>query len=133
MLRKLLSIKPISIDAGVLLLRLFSVFLMVYGWDKFINFEEKSSYWPNPFHIGSVATLVLTIVAELVCPVFIILGFYTRIALVPAMINMIMAILIGHTGQPFMEREHAFSFLIPFVVIFLNGPGRYSMDAIIRK
>jgi putative oxidoreductase len=69
----------------------------------------------------------------LICPVFIILGFYTRVALVPAMFNMIMAILIGHSGQPFMEREHAFSFLVPFVVIFLTGPGRYSLDSIIRK
>jgi putative oxidoreductase len=133
MLKRLLSSKPFSIDAGVLLLRLFSVFLMVYGWDKYINFEEKASYWPNPFHIGGVATLVLTIIAELICPVFIILGFYTRVALVPAMFNMIMAILIGHSGQPFMEREHAFSFLVPFVVIFLTGPGRYSLDSIIRK
>jgi putative oxidoreductase len=133
MLKRLLSSKPFLIDAGVLMLRLFSGFLMYYGWDKLANFEEKSSYWPDPFHIGGTASLSLTIFAELICPVFVILGLFTRVALVPVMINMAMAILIGHSGQPFMEREHAFSFLMPFLAIFLIGPGRYSLDALRNK
>jgi putative oxidoreductase len=129
MLRRLLSIKPFSFDAGVLVLRLFSLFLMYQGYDKVMNFEEKASYWPDPFHIGGTASLSLTIFGELVCPIFIILGLMTRIALIPSIINMTFAILIGHTGQPFLEREHAFSFLIPFIAIFLMGPGKYSLDA----
>ena len=133
MLNRLLSSKPFLIDAAVLVLRLFSAFLMYYGWDKFTNFEEKSSYWHDPFHIGRAASLSLTIFAELICPVFVILGLFTRIALVPVLINMAVAILIGHTGQPFMEREHAFSFFMPFVAIFLIGPGRYSLDALRNK
>jgi putative oxidoreductase len=133
MLKKLLETGPLSIDAGVLLLRLFSLFLMYYGWDKVMNFEAKAANWPDPFHIGGPASLALTIFAELICPVFIILGFLTRLALLPAITNMTMAILIGHTGQPFMMREHAFSFLVPFVAIFLMGPGKYSMDALRNK
>jgi putative oxidoreductase len=133
MLKKLLETGPLSIDAGALLLRLFSLFLMYYGWDKVVNFEAKAPDWPDPFHIGGAASLTLTIFAELICPVFILLGFLTRIALIPAIINMSMAILIGHTGQPFIAREHAFSFLIPYIAIFLIGPGRYSIDAMRNK
>ena len=106
---------------------------MYQGWDKVIHFQEKQSYWPDPFHIGGTASLSLTIFAELVCPAFIIVGFLTRVALIPAMVNMVMAILIGHVGQPFLAREHAFSFLVPFIVLFLTGPGRYSVDQALKK
>jgi len=130
MLKKLLTTKPFATDAGLLLLRLFSGLVMMnYGWDKLMNFTEKAAYWPDPFHVGGSASLALTIFGELICPFFITLGLFTRIALIPAGINMIMAIAIGHVGQPLDAREHALSFLIPYLVLFLLGPGRFSADA----
>ncbi|QOI95972.1 MAG: DoxX family protein [Flammeovirgaceae bacterium] len=133
MIRKIFSATPLYPDAGLLLLRFFSAFLMYYGYDKLINFSEKAAYWPDPLHVGGGVSLGLTIFAELVCPVFIILGLQMRLALVPAILNMCFAILIGHAGQPFLAREHAFSFLVPFVVLFFTGPGKYSLDAGIHK
>ncbi|MCK6617792.1 MAG: DoxX family protein [Cyclobacteriaceae bacterium] len=133
MIYKFVTRTPFYPDAGLLILRLFSLFLMYYGYDKLVNFSEKAAYWPDPFYIGRAASLSLTIFAELVCPVFIIFGLFMRVALLPAIINMSLAIFIGHTGQPFLAREHAFSFLIPFVVLFLTGPGKYSLDASIHK
>jgi putative oxidoreductase len=134
MIRFLLSIKPFSTDAGLLLLRLFAgPVMMYYGWDKLANFSEKAAYWPDPFHIGGAASLSLTIFGELICPFFIAIGLFTRVALVPSIINMVMAIAIGHIGQPLDAREHALSFLIPYVVLFLAGPGRFSLDGQLRK
>lgn len=129
----MLSPTPYSVDLALVFLRMFTLFLVYYGYDKLIHFAEKATYWPDPFGIGPASALRLTVFAELVCPLFVFLGLFTRLALIPAIINMLFAVLIGHTGQPFMEREHAFSFLIPFVVIFLTGPGKYSIDAILRK
>jgi putative oxidoreductase len=134
MFRWLFRSHPVGVDAAILLLRFSSsLWLMYYGWDKYVRFQEKSVSWPDPFHIGSPASLSLTIFAELICPVFILTGLFTRLALIPAIFNMIMAILIGHAGQPFTTREHAFSFLIPFLVIFLLGPGKFSADRLISK
>lgn len=133
MLKRLLNPTPFSVDLGLLLLRTFTLFLVYYGYDKTVHFTEKAAYWPDPFKIGGEATLMLTILAELVCPLFVFLGLFTRVALIPAIINMLFAVLIGHGGEPFIQREHAFSFLIPFVVIFLAGPGKFSIDAILRK
>ena len=131
---KLFSVKAISIDSGLLLLRIFSgLFMMYYGWDKLVHFDEKAADWVDPFLLGGTISLGLTILAELICPVFITIGLYTRVALIPAVINMVVAILVGHSGQPLIEREHAFSYLIPYVVIFLAGPGRYSLDGFLRK
>lgn len=134
MFRRVLSSKPFSIDAGVLLLRLFSgLFMMYYGWKKFTGFEERSASFPDPFHIGSPASLSLTIFGELVCPVFIVLGLFTRLALIPSIITMLVATFYAHAGQPIIEREHAISFLIPYLAIFFIGPGRYSIDALKNK
>jgi putative oxidoreductase len=131
--RKLISTKAISTDAGVLLLRLFSLFFMYYGWDKLANFQEKVEYWPDPFHIGKAASLSLTIFGEFVCPFFIVLGLFTRIFLTPAIITMLVAILHAHAGQSLLEREHALSFLVVFLAIFLTGPGKFSVDALLKK
>lgn len=133
MLKRLLGHASISVDVAVLLLRLFTLFLVYYGYDKLVHFEEKATYWPDPFHVGPEISLGLTVFAELICPLFVFMGLFTRLALLPAIINMLFAVLIGHTGEPFMAREHAFSFLIPFIVIFLTGPGKYSLDATLRK
>lgn len=133
MLKRLLHPRPLATNAALLVLRMFILFLLYYGFDKVVHFGDKASYWPDPFSIGSEATLMLTIMAELVCPVFIAFGMFTRLALIPAIINMLFAVLIGHEGQPFIEREHAFSFLIPLIVIFLAGPGKFSVDAILYK
>lgn len=134
MLSKLLSSKPFSIDAGVLLLRLFSgLFMMHYGLKKFMGFEERAASFPDPFHIGSAASLSLTIFGELFCPAFIVVGLFTRMALFPSIITMLVATFYAHAGQTIIEREHAISFLIPYLAIFLIGPGRYSMDALRNK
>ncbi len=133
MLRKLISTKAISLDAGVLLLRLFSLFFLYYGWDKLANFGEKVTYWPDPFHIGKAASLSLTIFGEFICPIFIVPGLLTRVFLVPAIITMLVAIIHAHAGQSLLEREHAISFLVIFCAIFLIGPGKYSLDALIKK
>lgn len=134
MIKKLLGTKSFSIDAGVLLLRLFSgLFMMHYGWKKFIGFEERAASFPDPFHIGSPVSLSLTIFGELVCPAFIVLGLFTRLALIPSIITMLVATFYAHSGQSIMEREHAISFLIPYLAIFLIGPGRYSIDALRNK
>jgi putative oxidoreductase len=133
MLQKLISRKAISIDAGVFILRLFSLFLMYYGWDKLANFEEKVAYWPDPLHVGQPASLMLTIFGELICPAFIVVGLFTRLALIPSILTMLVAIFVGHAGQPILEREHAISFLVPFMAILLIGPGKYSVDARLKK
>ena len=46
---------------------------------------------------------------------------------------MLVVIVIVHQNDPFKEKEHAISFLIPFIALLLTGPGKYSVDALIKK
>jgi putative oxidoreductase len=60
-------------------------------------------------------------------------GFLTRPALAVLLVTMLLIIFVIHAGHPLSEREHAFSFLIPFLAVFLLGPGRFSIDTLIKK
>jgi putative oxidoreductase len=46
---------------------------------------------------------------------------------------MLVIALIVHADDPIREREHALSFLIPFLTVFMAGPGKYSLDNLFIK
>ena len=134
MLKHLTSIKPIATDVGLLLLRIvFGLLLMHYGWEKFSNYAAWSKDFPDPLGISSSLSLALCIFAELFCAAFLVVGLLSRTVLIPLIINMLVVIVLVHQNDPFKEKEHAISFLIPFIALFLTGPGKYSIDALIKK
>jgi putative oxidoreductase len=67
----------------------------------------------------------------------ILLGFFTRIGLVMCFFMMLMAIRLGHRKAGYLITntppgwEYAFNLAIICVVMFLLGPGPYSIDALI--
>lgn len=129
MLTRLLDIKPLNLNLGLLLLRLASGLLMMqYGWEKFSRYNEYVADFPDPLGVSNAVSLGLTIFAELVCPTFIVLGLWTRLAIIPLVVQLVIVIVIVHHGDPLTEREHALSFLVPYLTLFLAGPGRYTID-----
>jgi len=56
------------------------------------------------------------------------IGFITRVSLIPLIITMIVAVFVAHAGDPFSDKELGLFFLITFIVLFLTGPGKYSLD-----
>jgi putative oxidoreductase len=125
-----------SMGAGwaALLLRLGAGFFMaLHGWEKLINFNEKVTGWPDPLGVGDFASLSLTVFSELVCSVLVMLGLFTRPALAVLIITMLIIVFVVHAGDPLGDREHALLFLIPYVALFLLGPGRLSVDSLLKK
>jgi putative oxidoreductase len=110
-----------------------SLMLMNHGLDKLLHFSQKAGNFANPFGIGSTASLSLTIFAEFFCSVFIILGLFTRLACIPLIINMSVALFIAHKGDFFGQGELAGLFLIVFSTILFAGPGRVSLDRFLVK
>jgi putative oxidoreductase len=110
-----------------------SLMLMSHGLDKLLHFSQKANNFSNPFGIGSTASLSLVIFAEFFCAVFIILGLFTRLAAIPLIINLGVALFIAHNGDFFGKGELAALFLAAFITILFAGPGRFSLDRFIVK
>lgn len=134
MLKKLqLSFIPQSVDLGLLVLRIALGAQMIHGhgWGKLMSFSEKAASFPDPLGVGNTTSAVLAIVGEVLCSALIVLGAFTRLAALGAIVTMAVAFFLVHGGKLVGEGngEMAFLYLIGFVTIFLAGPGRYSIDS----
>lgn len=134
MLRSLWSTKPFALDLGLLFIRLaVSGFMLTHGYPKLVHFAERAEKFSDPLGIGSTASLSLVVFAEFFCSILFFLGLFTRFALVPLMVTMAVVVFIVHGDDPFGDKEKALLFLIPYIGLFLTGPGRWSLDRILKK
>lgn len=117
----------------VLRLGVGSLMLMNHGLDKLIHFSEKAGRFADPFGIGSSASLAMDIFAEFFCSIFIIMGLFTRLACIPLIIAMSVALYFAHKGDFFGQGELSGLFLICYVTLLFAGPGRISLDRFVVK
>ena len=118
-----------SSHLALLLLRLgFGGFLMTHGVPKIDRLFESPIKFTDVFGMGDTVTLILTLIGEVVAPIFIIIGYKTRWAAIPSAITMAVAAFVIHAKDDLGTKEHALLFLIVFVALMLAGPGKYSFD-----
>ena len=124
---------PASI--GLLALRIGVGAMMAFGhgWGKLTAYGEMSAEFVDPFGFGASFTLGLVVFAEFFCTIALILGFFTRAAVIPLIINMTVAALLIHADDPFSTKEPALMYLTPFIAILFTGPGRYSLDRLLSR
>jgi putative oxidoreductase len=127
-----LDFLPASSDVALLVLRLWLglSLLLLHGWTKLSTFQKMSGGFPDPLKIGHRNSLILAIVGEVVCPILVVLGLFTRFGALGSMINMSTAFFFVHklklSGSG--SGELAYLYLAGFTVIFLAGPGRFALD-----
>jgi len=108
--------------AGSLLL------LQVHGLPKLLHFSEQLSLIEDPWHLGARLTLSLAIFAEVLCPLPIILGVFTRLACLPIFAVLLVALLFVHPEWSLAEGQFAWLLLIVFGAVFIAGPGRIALS-----
>lgn len=122
-------------DVGLLLLRItVGCFMMTHGLQKLtMLMGTEPIQFADPFGIGQTPSLVLTVFAEVVCAFLIIIGLLTRLAVIPLIIVMCVALFYVHAADPFNVKELAGLYLIIFIMLGITGSGRYSIDNLISK
>jgi putative oxidoreductase len=116
-------------DVAVLLLRIGAAALMLtHGIPKLLRILEGDFSFGDPIGIGPTASLILVTFAEAICAALVMIGLMTRASLIPLIIAMMVAVFVAHAGDPFGDKELGLFFLISFIVLFLTGPGKYSVD-----
>jgi putative oxidoreductase len=127
---------PKYLDISLLLIRIaFGVSIILgHGWKKMINlFSGEPIQFLDPIGLGPAFSLGLVVFAEVVCGVFIIIGFKTKWATVPLIITMLVVIFMVQLDKPFNKLELPILFLVTYVCLFLLGSGKYSVDYLIQK
>jgi putative oxidoreductase len=115
---------------ALLLLRISLGCLMLggHGIDKLLHFRERASAFPNPIGLGSFLSLCLAIFAEFFCSILLILGIATRLAVIPLVVTMLVALVLVHGGDPWQKKELAALYLTGFLAILIAGPGPFALD-----
>ena len=107
---------------------IFGILLMNHGIQKWSNFQELSMTFPDPLGIGSPLSLGLAIFGELVCSMGFIIGFLYRLAMIPMIFTMSVAFFVIHANDVFVVKELAFIYLVVFILMYIAGPGNFSID-----
>ncbi|HRI60267.1 MAG TPA: DoxX family protein [Saprospiraceae bacterium] len=129
---RLLAPFPYSFDWATLLLRIAFCGLMFYNHArmKLLLFSENPESFPDPLGIGGALSYYLVVFAEVVCAVLVLLGSFTRLALIPLLITMAVATLAVNWDNPMADKELPLMYLSVYAAVFLLGPGRFSLDAV---
>ena len=129
-------------------MRIFAgILFLQFGIRQIANYDFFAKVFPDVFGMGSETTLVLMITIELLCSVFLIFGFITRLAAIPPLVSMIIAeyyLLADNIVDlsAFQVTQSAvftsmqlgyvpIMFVGMFFFIVLAGPGKVSIDYIV--
>lgn len=102
--------------------------MMLHGIEKLQNFEALAPHFLDPIGLGSKLTLLGAISTELFISLLVVIGLFTRLALLPLIGLMSVAFFIVHANDPFAVKELALLYLGIYVILFIFGPGKYSID-----
>jgi putative oxidoreductase len=106
--------------------------MLSHGIPKFQKLVAGGAIqFADPFGLGPTLSFVLTVFAEALCSIFVLVGLATRIATIPMIITMLVAIFSAHSADPFAKKELAVLYLLTFLTLLILGPGKYSLDGVI--
>ena len=135
-MKKLLSIKysAAAFNFSMFIIRLcFGLILLInHGLPKLMKFATLQTDFYNFLGMGPKFSLILLLFAEIFCSLFVVLGLFTRLAVIPIIIAMLVVVYGANAAKPLMESELAILFLTASVVLLFCGPGRISVDAMIN-
>lgn len=99
-----------------------------HGMKKLLNFEDTIQHIPDPMGIGGEISTVVAIIANIVAPLFVILGLGTRLATLPILSVTLMGFFIVHGNDPWAVRDVPLMYSLAYLLIFFMGAGKYSLD-----
>jgi len=126
-----------SDDLGKLVLRLsLGIFILLHGVNKLFDISGTVGWMSSVLQSHHLPGFIAygVFVGEVIAPIMLILGIYSRIGGLIIAVNMIFAVLLVHTSELLvlgssggwaLELQGTFFFMA--LVIFLIGGGRYAL------
>jgi putative oxidoreductase len=125
-------------SAALLIARLtVGVLFVSTGWGKVNNLAKVTDFFtelgiPMPGFNAALASY-----AELVCGFLLVIGLASRLAAVPLVVTMAVAILTAKRGElhsvPDLFGFVEWTYLVILLVIFALGPGKIALDTLVER
>jgi putative oxidoreductase len=116
------------INLALLLLRVtVGVLMLTHGIPKFVKVLSGDFAFPDPIGIGPTASLLLATFAEFFCSLVVIVGYKSRLAVIPLIITMLVALLIVHQDDAVFEHWNILLYLFSYAILLHLGGGKYSL------
>jgi putative oxidoreductase len=112
---------------------IFGFLFLTHGIAKIFFYGKTPDSFPDPLGFGNALSLWLVLFAEVVCSVGFMFGALFRLCLVPMIFTMCIAFFVIHAGDPLTAKEPSLMYLTLFVLLFITGPGKYSIDGVARR
>ncbi len=124
-----------QLSVALLIIRLaIGSFMLTHGVGKLMMLlAEGPVQFADPIGIGMTLSLVMAVFAEFVCSILIILGFGTRLAAIPLLFTMFVAVTVVHAADPFAVKELAALYGVVYLILSITGAGKYSLDYYIGR
>ena len=99
---------------------------------KLADIPGELRAFPDPLGIGHAPSFVMALGAEAVCSLFVAVGLTTRLASLPIVLTMLMVLVLGSLGYEGADVQSALLYGLPYIVLVCTGPGRWSLDHLLR-
>jgi putative oxidoreductase len=119
-------------NLGLLIIRLFIGLRIIYGvfdniisWDRMMEFSGflKASGFPVPTFCA-----VLSVYAQFICGILILIGYKTRFAAFILVCNFIVAIVMVHLNDSIEAMTPALAMLFITVGLLFTGAGKWAIE-----
>lgn len=125
-----------SKDLGLFLIRVVfgTSMLLGHGLTKWGQLWGNGKIqFADPLGIDPALVLGVAVLAEVGGSILVILGLLTRIALIPLIGTMMIALFVVHEGDAFSSMEKAVLYGVAFLGLMLTGPGKISLDYLLNR
>lgn len=126
------TFKQCYLDSIILFLRIaIACFMLSHGVPKINYLFSENISFADPIGLGVSPSLILTVFAEVICSIFILIGLGTRLAVIPLITVMLVAVFVIHVNDGFGKQELPLHYLTIYFLLFFTGSGKYSVDHLI--
>ena len=139
-MRKILSKLTITslqndfFDIVILSFRILLSVQMIYahGLKKIGIGVEEAEQIPNPLYLPELINSFFAIAANIFFPLLVILGLFTRLAILPILAVTLTGYFILHLHDPALVKDAPFMYSLSYLLLLYLGSGRYSLDYFIH-
>jgi putative oxidoreductase len=125
--------KLIHIALFVFRIALSLELIVAHGLKKLGVGVAEAEQVPNPLHLPQEFNSLFADTANLVFPVFVIFGLFTRVAVLPILAVTLTGYFILHWNDALLIKDTPFMYSLCYLFLFFVGPGKYSIDNYLRK